>query len=78
MAINVGAEHRLHWNSTYLADAVVHLRATGERFTDELLANTSPVSWEHIGLSGDFLWNRAAAVPIARRPLNLDRHRLVA
>jgi len=31
-----------------------------------------------VSLSGDSLWNRAAAVPIARRPLNLDRHRLVA
>ena len=68
----------VYWNSTYLAYAVAHLRTTGERFADELLANTSPVSWEHIGLSGDFLWNRAAALPIARRPLNLDRHRLVA
>jgi hypothetical protein len=64
----------VYWNSTYMADAVAHLRAIGDAVPDELLAHTSPVSWEHIGLSGDFLWDRAAAVPTGRRPLNL-RHR---
>ena len=37
----------------------------------EWLAHTSPVSWEHISLSGDFLWDRAAATASGRRPLNL-------
>jgi hypothetical protein len=27
----------------------------------ELLAQTSPLTWEHIGFSGDFLWDHAAA-----------------
>jgi Tn3 transposase DDE domain len=27
----------------------------------ELLAHTSPLTWEHIGFSGDFLWDRVAA-----------------
>ena len=42
---------------------------------DALLAHTSPLSWEHIGLSGDFLWERAAAAAAKRRPLNLRRVR---
>ena len=59
------------WNSTYMADAVAHLRAAGNPAPDELLAHTSPVGWEHIAFSGDFLWDRAAAVPAGRRGLTL-------
>ena len=66
------------WNSTYLSDAVAHLRARGETMPDSLLAHTSPLSWEHIGFSGDFLWDRAAATASRRRPLNLVRSRAAA
>ena len=51
----------VYWNSTYLADAVQHLRDQGKPILDALLAHTSPLTWEHIGFSGDFLWDRAAA-----------------
>ena len=61
------------WNSTYLADAVDHLRSSGEPPPEHLLAHTSPVGWEHIAVSGDFLWDRAAAVSTERRPLRLGR-----
>jgi len=37
---------------------------------DDLLAHTSPVGWEHIAFSGDFLWDRAAA-SAGRKALNL-------
>jgi len=43
-----------------------------------LLAHTSPLTWEHIGFSGDFLWDRAAATAGHRRPLNLGRERAAA
>ena len=45
---------------------------------DALLAHTTPLSWEHIGLSGDFLWDRAAATAEKRRPLNFGRPRIAA
>jgi len=61
------------WNSTYMADAVTHLRASGEPAPNDLLAHTSPVGWEHIAFSGDFLWDRAAAIPAGRRELTLRR-----
>src|SRR5882762_5146374 len=35
---------------------------------DAWLAHTSPLSWEHISFSGDFLWERAAATADKRRP----------
>jgi TnpA family transposase len=66
------------WNSTYIADAVAHLRAAGEPVPDAWLAHTSPLSWEHISLSGDFLWDRAAATADKRRSLNLRSPRAVA
>lgn len=68
----------VYWNSTYIADAVGHLRATGDNISDELLAHTSPVGWGHIAFSGDFLWDRAAAAAPNRRALSIPEHRLVA
>lgn len=68
----------VYWNSTYIADAVAHLRAVGEPVPEELLAHTSPVGWGHIAFSGDFLWDRAAAMPTGRRQLNLGRVSLAA
>ena len=38
----------------------------------------SPLSWEHISFSGDFLWERAAATGDKRRPLNLGQTRVAA
>jgi hypothetical protein len=54
------------------------MRATGEVVPAALLAHTTPLSWEHIGLSGDFLWDLAAATAARRRPLNLGRARVAA
>lgn len=51
----------VYWNTTYMADAVDHLRSVGEVVPVDLLAHTSPIGWEHIAFSGDFLWERAAA-----------------
>ena len=68
----------VYWNSTYLADAVDHLRSRSQAVPAELLAHTSPLTWEHIGFSGDFLWDRAAATAGQHRPLNLSRERTAA
>ena len=68
----------VYWNSTYFADAIDHMRDRGRGVPDELLAHTSPLMWEHIGFSGDFLWDRAAATAGQRRPLNLGRERAAA
>jgi hypothetical protein len=49
-------------------------RAQGHVVSDELLAHTSPLTWEHIGFAGDFLWDHAAATAGRRRPLSLGRN----
>lgn len=67
----------VYWNSTYIADAVRHLRTSGTIVPPELLAHTSPVGWEHIAFSGDFLWDRAAE-RVRRKPLNIVTNSLAA
>lgn len=68
----------VHWNSTYIADAVAHLRAIGEDVPDDLLAHSSTVGWGPIAFSGDFLWDRAAAMPTGRAAQSwANEHRCV-
>ena len=76
--LNLAIAAIVYWNSTYLADAFTHLRTDGKPLPPELLAHTSPLMWEHVGFSGDFLWDRAAATAGHRRPLNLGRERVAA
>ena len=68
----------VYWNSTYIADAIAHLRDRWQPVTQALLAHTSPLTWEHIGFSGDFLWDQAAATAGRRRQLNFRRPRVTA
>jgi TnpA family transposase len=56
------------WNAVYLGHAVDTLRAEGTSVPDELLSHLSPLGWEHINLTGDYVW--ASEVPAA-----LDRLR---
>jgi TnpA family transposase len=67
----------VYWNSIYMADAVAHLRGLGHTAPDDLLIHTSPVGWEHIAFSGDFLWDRAAQAT-GRKSLNLTTKRQAA
>lgn len=46
----------VHWNTVYLDRAVQQLRAQGATIPDDLLSNVAPLSWEHIGLTGDYVW----------------------
>ena len=44
------------WNTVYLERAVKALRERGQVISDELLAHLSPLGWEHINLTGDYVW----------------------
>jgi TnpA family transposase len=70
------------WNTRYLERAVIALRQV-EDVPDHLLAHLSPLGWEHVNLTGDYVW--AAAEQMAEntdglRPLRLpaDPTRLAA
>lgn len=60
----------VYWNTIYMDAAAQHLRSTLVSVPEDMLAHTSPVGWEHIAFSGDFLWDRAAA-SAGRKALNL-------
>ena len=59
------------WNTRYLNRAIAALRET-EDVPDHLLAHLSPLGWEHINLTGDYVWSPADEVTENRdgfRPL---------
>ncbi|WP_368482869.1 Tn3 family transposase [Deinococcus marmoris] len=59
------------WNTVYLGQAVSALRAEGIDIPDELLAHVSPLGWEHVGLTGDYLWRPEDVPPLGTfRKLN--------
>lgn len=58
----------VHWNTVYLDQAVQHLRAQGVHVPDDLLAHVAPLGWEHIALTGDYVWT-SANPPLSFRPL---------
>jgi len=67
-ALNLVIAAIVFWNSTYIADAIAHLRATDQSVPDAWLAHTSPLSWEHISFSGDFLRERPPRPQISAAP----------
>lgn len=46
------------WNTVQLEHAIETLRGQGEDVPEELLQHVSPLAWEHIGLTGDYVWER--------------------
>jgi len=43
------------WNTRYLERAVATLRQS-TNVPDHLLAHLSPLGWEHVNLTGDYVW----------------------
>ncbi len=43
------------WNTRYLEHALAALREV-EDVPDHLLAHLSPLGWEHVNLTGDYVW----------------------
>jgi hypothetical protein len=44
------------WDPRYLERAVLTLRQAAVDVPDELLAHLSPLDWEHVNLTGDYVW----------------------
>jgi hypothetical protein len=58
-------------NTAYLERAVSTLRERGQAITDDLLAHLSPLGWEHINLTRDYVWE--SAIRKRHRPLRQRR-----
>ncbi len=44
------------WNTVYLEQAIQAIRDHGHQVDEALLQHLSPLTWEHINLTGDYLW----------------------
>ncbi len=47
------------WNTTYLEQAIQALKEHGYKVDDDLLKHLSPLGWEHINLTGDYVWQNS-------------------
>lgn len=57
------------WNTVYRRAAHA-LRGNGHAVDDSLLQYLSPLGWEHINLTGDYLWRSSAKIGAGKfRPL---------
>ena len=56
-ALNLVVSAITVWNTIYIEKAVEHLRQQGWDITDKHLEHLTPLGWEHISLTGDYIWN---------------------
>jgi TnpA family transposase len=60
------------WNTVYIEKAVQALRETGQPLDESLLKHLSPLGWEHISLTGDYVWQQNKHVKEGKlRPLRV-------
>jgi Tn3 transposase DDE domain len=58
------------WNTVYLARAVQALRDTGKEIDNDLLPHLSPLAWEHVNLTGEYVWDQSRRIEAGQfRPL---------
>jgi len=73
--LNVVVNAIVLWNTTYLARAVACVRSQGVALTDEELSHVAPVRWDHIALTGDYLWSDVDVPRERFRPLRTSSFR---
>ena len=60
------------WNTVYLERAVNTLKEQGVDIDESLLQYLSPLGWEHINLTGDYIWKKSFELKEGKfRPLRL-------
>lgn len=58
------------WNTVYLERAVYAMQERGKSFDAALLKHVAPIHWNHISLTGDYLWKQSRLVEKGKfRPL---------
>ena len=57
------------WNTTYLEASRHELDDAGRAVSPNLLRHLSPLGWQHINLTGDYLWTYPGTAPDKLRPL---------
>lgn len=69
--LNLVVSAIVHWNTVYIERAVTHLRSARREIPDHLLKHVSPLSWEHINLTGIYTWDAEHQMPEGFRSLRL-------
>lgn len=69
--LNLVVSAIVHWNTVYIERAVTHLRNMRREIPDHLLKHISPLSWEHINLTGIYTWDSEQHLPEGFRSLRL-------
>ena len=70
------------WNTVYLERAANALRGHGQTVDEALLQYLSPLGWEHINLTGDYVWSQSKKVenggfrPLRKTTKDLEAERL--
>lgn len=60
------------WNTVYLERAIQAIRNDGKDIDEKLLQHLSPLGWEHINLTGDYIWHQHKMVEQGKfRPLRI-------
>ncbi len=61
-ALNLVVTAIVHWNTIYTGRVVGPLREAGKTVSEHLLASLSPLTWELLNLTGDYLWEDKPAL----------------
>lgn len=69
--LNLVVSAIVHWNTVYIERAVTHLRKMHREIPDHLLKHISPLSWEHVNLTGIYTWDAEHHMPEGYRSLRL-------
>jgi len=56
-ALNLVVSAIILWNTIYIEQAVNYLREQGWQITEQHLNHLTPLGWEHISLTGDYVWD---------------------
>lgn len=60
------------WNTVYLERAVQFLKDRDQFVYENLLKHLSPLGWEHINLTGDYIWRQTKSIGKGKfRPLRI-------
>ncbi|MEO7468508.1 MAG: Tn3 family transposase [Sphingobium limneticum] len=68
-ALNLVAGAVVLWNTTYLEAVLRHMEKQGKKIPAEFLQHLSPLGWQHINLTGDYLWTDHDITTGTLRPL---------
>lgn len=67
------------WNTVYIENAINLLKKKGLPLNDQLLSHLSPLGWEHINLTGDYIWRNNNKLAEGKfrplRPVDINQYK---